>query len=262
MRIYIMTCSHLGTAAAVLPTLCNADDIEIAGIVFNRGRRTEDQRKRVRARKFRKILSIGVSGALNGVRMRPWYSNAAVRLGARRIDEQARELGIPYLEVDNLQDPELKDFVVSLRCEVGLSLGNGYIPKSVFSLTPFGMINTHHEVLPDFRGAQSVIWQLYEGSTTTGFTIHRIDSGIDTGPIILVERIPITFGNSLEETVTATYAELIRLSGNALARILRDKSSVESAVPQPGGRHYTTPSGLQFLKILRNHARLRAHARH
>jgi len=261
VRVYIMTCSHLGTAAAVLPTLCKAGGVEVAGIVMNRGHLTDDQRKRVRIRKFRKILSIGISGALNGVRMRPWYSNAAVRLGARRIDEQARELGIPYLEVDNLRAPELKDFIVSLRCEIGLSLGNGYIPSSVFSLTPLGMINTHHEVLPDFRGAQSVIWQIYEGSTTTGFTIHRIDSGIDTGPIILVERVPIRFGASLEETVTATYSELIRSSGDALARILRERSAVESAAPQPGGRHYTTPSGLQFLRILRNHARLRAHER-
>jgi folate-dependent phosphoribosylglycinamide formyltransferase PurN len=37
------------------------------------------------------------------------------------------------------------------------------------------MINIHHELLPEFLGAQSVLWQLHEGSTKTGFTIHRID---------------------------------------------------------------------------------------
>jgi methionyl-tRNA formyltransferase len=261
VRVYIMTCSRLGTAAAVLPELARAERVEIAGIVLNRGLLNGEQQRRMRSRKIRKTIAIGPIGALNGLRMRRWFANASARLGARRLDEQARELGIPMLEVDNLQVPELKPFISSLRCELGLSLGNGYIPKSVFSLTPLGMVNLHHEVLPDFRGAQSVIWQIYEGSDTTGFTIHRIDAGIDTGPIVLVERVPIAFGKSLEETVTATYAELIRLSGIALARVLRNPSLIERAAPQPGGRHYTTPSGLQFLRMLRNHARLRKRSR-
>ena len=261
MRVYIMTCGRLGTAASILPSLRCAEGVEVAGIVISRGLLNAEQQRRVKARKFRKLLSIGPIGALNGLRMRRWYSNAAVRLGARRLDEQASELGIRILEVDNLQAPELKPFISSLNCDLGLSLGNGYIPKSVFSLTPLGMLNIHHEVLPDFRGAQSVIWQIHEGSNSTGFTIHRIDAGIDTGPIISVNRVPISFGASLEDTVTTTYAELIRLSGVELVRILGDRSLIERATPQPGGRHFTTPSGLQFLRMLRNHARLSTRAR-
>jgi methionyl-tRNA formyltransferase len=261
MRVYIMTCGRLGTAAPILTGLRQAEGVEIAGIVISRGLLNAEQQRRMKMRKFRKILVIGPIGALNGIRMRRWYSNAAVRLEARGLDEQARELGVPILEVDSLRAPELTPFISSLNCDLGLSLGNGYIPKSVFSLTPLGMLNIHHEVLPDFRGAQSVIWQIHEGSNSTGFTIHRIDAGIDTGPIISVNRIPITFRATLEDTVTTTYAELIRLSGVELVRILGDRSLIERAAPQPGGRHFTTPSGLQFLRMLRNHARLSARAR-
>ena len=260
MRAFILTCGRLGAAATLLPILAASREFEIVGVVLNKRVLSRAERQRSRIRILRKTLAIGPVGALNGIRMRSWYGNAAVRLGARPIDQQARELGIPMVEVENHRDPRLAEFVTSSRCDIGLSLGNGYIPKSVFSLSPMGMLNIHHEVLPDFRGAQSVIWQLHEGSSATGFTIHRINAGIDTGPVVVVERVPITFGRSLEETVSVTYADLIQKSGTALAHVLGHPSSIEAATVQQGGRHFTTPTAMQFLRIIRNHARLRARA--
>ena len=260
MRAFILTCGRLGAAAALLPLLAGSKGVEIGGVILNKRVSSAADRRRSRIRMLRKTLAIGPIGALNGVRMRSWYSNAAVRLGARPIERQAQELGIPMLEAENHRDPRLAEFVASRRCDIGLSLGNGYIPRSVFSLAPMGMLNIHHEVLPEFRGAQSVIWQLYEGSSVTGFTIHRINSGIDTGPVIVVERVPITFGRTLQETVTVTYADLIRRSGIALAKVLADPSAIEAASVQGGGRHFTTPTAMQFLRIVRNHARLRMEA--
>jgi len=148
MRVYILTGSRLGTAAIVLPTLCQTDGIEIAGVVLNRCIPTKQQARREMARKFRKVVAIGPLGALNGIRMRRWYASAAIRLQARPIDEQARELGIPIIEVQNLKDQSLAPFVTSLGCQLGLSLGNGYIPKSVFTLTPLGMINVQPRSAP------------------------------------------------------------------------------------------------------------------
>lgn len=257
LRVFVLTCSNRGTAAAVLPDLVKASGVEFAGIILNRSIPTSSERRRLIWRKVVKTTRIGPFGALNGVRMRRWYQEASIALRSTSVDEFAASNDIPLLWIDSLKAPELRSRLRDWRCDLGLSLGNGYIPKSVFSIAPMGMLNVHHEILPDYRGAQSVLWPLYEGSATTGFTIHRIDAGIDTGPIVSVERMPIQFRETLRATVVATYAELIRKSGIALARILQDPALIKSATVQSGGRHYTTPSALQFLRIQRNHDRLR-----
>ena len=231
--------------------------VQVAGIVHNKGLPTRAQARRSRARVFRKVLAIGVLGAINGIRMRRWYANTAFRLNLPSLTQQAQSFGVPLLSVDNLKDSNVLSFIDSLDCDIGLSLGNGYLPKSIYQRTRLGMLNIHHEVLPDFRGAQSVIWQLYEGSTETGFTIHRIDEGIDTGDLVYIERMPIVFRRSLSETVSVTYAELNRRSAVALSQVLSEPLSIERALKQRNGRHYTTPSGLQFCRILWNYYRLR-----
>jgi methionyl-tRNA formyltransferase len=121
------------------------------------------------------------------------------------------------------------------------------------------MINVHHEVLPEFRGAQSVIWQLHEGSRVTGYTIHQISRGIDEGAILWQERLPIEFGESLGETVSGTYTMLLRESARTLPIVVeRYEELRRQAQPQPPGHSFTTPGIGQFLRIRRQHERLRA----
>ena len=52
------------------------------------------------------------------------------------------------------------------------------------------MLNIHHEELPAFRNAQSVIWQLHEGRNKTGYTVHEITREIDGGRILKQSRSP------------------------------------------------------------------------
>ena len=60
------------------------------------------------------------------------------------------------------------------EADLGLALGNGFIGPSIFTIPCFGMVNIHSEMLPEFRGAQSFIWPIYEGVGWMGFTIHQI----------------------------------------------------------------------------------------
>ena|ERR1700730_1743036 len=64
----------------------------------------------------------------------------------------------PIHRVDGINsDGTVEIFTAAL----GLSLGNGYISKRVFSIPKFGMINVHSERLPEYQNAQSVIWPIY-----------------------------------------------------------------------------------------------------
>jgi methionyl-tRNA formyltransferase len=122
------------------------------------------------------------------------------------------------------------------------------------------MINVHSEILPDFRGAQSIIWPIFEGRNETGFTIHQIDRHIDTGEILFQKRYPIVLCPTLSETVERT-SEIIREEiPEALAWVCQNYEQLkEQAQPQGKGKSYTTPSFSEFRRMLRNHKAMYQH---
>ena len=77
------------------------------------------------------------------------------------------------------------------------------IPKSLLTLLPGGFINFHYGLLPQYRGANPVLAQMLNGEKESGITIHLVDENIDTGPIILQQKIAIagddTFGMQLQK---------------------------------------------------------------
>lgn len=77
------------------------------------------------------------------------------------------------------------------------------IPVSLLNLLPGGFINFHYGLLPKYRGPNPVLAQLLNGETESGITVHIVDENIDTGPIVMQQRIAIeerdTFGIQLDK---------------------------------------------------------------
>jgi len=146
------------------------------------------------------------------------------------------------------------------RADLGLSLGNGYIFPKIYRAPKYGMINVHGEILPEFRGASSVIWPIYEGVAETGLTVHQIDDRIDTGAILHQERLPIAFGATLRETVEGNVAEIARRVPSALVHVASHYEELlqSGSAPQREGRSYTTPTLAQYRRMLRQHRILSA----
>ena len=261
MRVVILTSLRTGFASLVLPRLLDTPGVELAGVVFNEGRPAS--RARRWKRDFRKARRIGILAALTGVRMRRGYTHDVARwVRLEPIDTLARRHAVPFRMTPRIGSEITTRHFQELGPELGLSLGNGYIPERVFTLPACGMVNVHHELLPELRGAASVLWQIYERSTQTGFSVHRIDAGIDTGAVLYREEIAIEFRPSLRETVSYNTARLWRESAERLPEVVtRYRDLVATARPQEIGKSYTTPTIRQFLTILANHRRLRNQAR-
>ena len=66
------------------------------------------------------------------------------------------------------------------------------IPVELLHGPRFGWINLHFSLLPAYRGAAPVQWALLNGDTRTGFTIFKLDKGMDTGPIYIQEELDIS----------------------------------------------------------------------
>ena len=234
--------------------LRSSQEIQIARVVLVKGGGTT---RRSVCRVARKTLRIGLAGALNGVRIRDWYADHT----APDLIDVARDMQVPMEVTQKLNSRETRRVFRQADADLGLSLGNGFIGPRIFAIPRFGMVNIHSEVLPDFRGAQSVIWPIYEGVRQTGFTIHQIDEGIDTGAILFREARRMSFGGSLRETVELNLAETRRRIPPALCHVCENYKALKAnstAQPKSGHVNYTTPTGLQFLRMLRNHRRLAA----
>lgn len=66
------------------------------------------------------------------------------------------------------------------------------LPEAVFALPRLGTFNLHPSLLPACRGPQPLYWALRRGEAETGVTLHRVDAGIDTGPVCAQQRVPLT----------------------------------------------------------------------
>ncbi len=107
------------------------------------------------------------------------------------------------------------------------------IPASLLSVIPGGFINFHYALLPEYRGVNPVINQLINLESFGGITIHQADEGIDTGPIIMKEKIPIeeneTFGMHMDKLAILGSSIAVKLAamymqGSSLPLVAQDKS--------------------------------------
>ncbi len=257
MKVIILSTSAYGTTGHHLPALHACKDVEIAMVVVSEGQMSN--RKNQYLRRIKKILKIGLRGAMNGVKMRKWYNEDVSKYTKiENAGEYCAKHNIPFRKVPYTNSDETVKLFKEANADVGLSLGNGYISGKVFRVPKFGMLNIHHEVLPQYQNAQSIIWQIYNGSAETGYTIHKIDKHIDTGEILLQEKLPIVFRDTLEDTVAFNYARLFDASAVGLVRVLQHfEQYYSTAKPQGAGTSYTTPSYRQFRVIERQFNKLK-----
>ena len=118
-----------------------------------------------------------------------------------------------------------------LRPDVVVTAAFGLIfPQSLLDLPPRGAINVHASLLPRWRGAAPIQRALLTGDRETGVSIMQMDAGLDTGPLLLREAIPI-----LDSDTTGTLTDrLAGLGGKLAVRVLDAlEGGALQAVPQP-----------------------------
>jgi methionyl-tRNA formyltransferase len=87
------------------------------------------------------------------------------------------------------------------------------LPQAVLDVPRLGVVNVHGGLLPEYRGGHVMQWAIINGETETGVTLHYVDRGIDTGPVIADARFPIDAGDDavrVRSRLKASGAELLR----------------------------------------------------
>jgi len=250
MKAVIVTCLPRDMASLCLPTLAREKEIELTGVILVSG--GEVRNRRYFWRKVKKVLKIGLLGAWNGKRIRPWFRKEYDDLG-----ELCEAFKVPFYRVGGLNSVEMEQLLKRLSPELGLSLGNGFIAERIFTIPTRGFINVHSEILPKYQNAQSIIWPIYCMDPYSGFTIHEIARQIDAGRVLYQKRVPLTFYPRLRDTVSINKTEIEQAIPEAVAYVCRNIADLQEHAKEQGkGGHYTTPSFWQFLRMLMNNARL------
>lgn len=129
------------------------------------------------------------------------------------VKELAIEKGLTMYQPVKLKEQEFLETVKALNPDVIVVAAFGQIlPKALLEVPSHGCINVHASLLPKYRGAAPIQYSIIDGEKETGITIMYMDVGVDTGDIILQEKIPITSletGGSLFDKMADLGAELI-----------------------------------------------------
>ena len=104
------------------------------------------------------------------------------------------------------------------------------LPRSVLDIAPRGCINIHASLLPRWRGAAPIHRAIEAGDAQTGVTIMQMEDGLDTGPMLLIERLPI----ECDDTTASLHDKLAVMGGKLIVEALRRlEQGGLPATPQP-----------------------------
>jgi methionyl-tRNA formyltransferase len=153
-------------------------------------------------------------------------------LKSPEVKLRALELGIPVLQPANLKDPEFLERLHALKADVQVVVAFRMLPEAVWNAPPLGTINLHASLLPHYRGAAPINWAIIDGATESGITTFRLQHAIDTGDLLLQERIPI----GPEETAGELHDRMMRQGARLMVRTLEGIFN-GTLVAQPQGEH-------------------------
>ena len=113
-------------------------------------------------------------------------------LAAPPVKQRAVKAGIPVLQPEKLRDGTFEMALRAFSPDLVVTAAYGRIlPPAILAVPAHGCLNIHASLLPAYRGAAPIQWSIVRGEKKTGVTIMLMDEGMDTGPILAQEAVPI-----------------------------------------------------------------------
>ena len=139
------------------------------------------------------------------------------------VQREAERLGIAVRTPVSLKNDAEQQAFRALRADVAVVVAYGLLlPKAILEAPRFGCLNGHASLLPRWRGAAPIQRAVMAGDTETGMMVMRMEEGLDTGPVAMVEKCAIgpdmTAGDLHDRLMIIGAALMVE----ALARLERD----------------------------------------
>ncbi len=130
------------------------------------------------------------------------------------VKQYALSVGLPLLQPERLKDEAFLEQLRSYHADLQIVVAFRMLPEVVWSMPRLGTFNLHASLLPQYRGAAPINWAVINGDTETGVTTFMLQHEIDTGNLILQERIAI----GANENVDSVHDRLMALGTDLVLR--------------------------------------------
>lgn len=147
-------------------------------------------------------------------------SGRGQKLKKSAVKEFAELSNLPVMQPLNLRDSNFIASLKAIEADLYVVVAFRMLPAEVWKIPPLGTINLHASLLPDYRGAAPINHAIINGETTTGVTTFFIDEKIDTGRLLLREKVqifPFENAGDLHDRLMIHGARLVIKTINAIA---------------------------------------------
>ena len=156
-------------------------------------------------------------------------SGRGMKLRYSAVKEVALAAGIEVFQPQTLREHDAQERLRSFAADAMIVAAYGLIlPQAVLDMPRWGCLNIHASLLPRWRGAAPIHRAILAGDDTTGVCIMQMEAGLDTGPVLLAESLPIVS----DDTTGALHDKLAELGAQMIVKALHQLPLKPN--PQPG----------------------------
>jgi folate-dependent phosphoribosylglycinamide formyltransferase PurN len=161
--------------------------------------------------------------------------------GLAELEKSCRSRGCPILVTTDMHSEDALAFVRDLRPDLGVVYGTPILKPKLFEIPRLGSINLHQRKVPGYRGGGPIgLWELLDGETELGVTVHRVVKQVNAGGLIRSGTIPIEPYDSLSSLALKAHVVGIDLLAQTIADFARGEVR---EIPQEGpSRTFRSPS--------------------
>jgi len=122
-----------------------------------------------------------------------------LQLSPSPVKELALKYSLKVKTPEKIKDEAVINEIKNLAPDLIVVVAYGkLLPKELLAIPKYGAINVHASLLPKYRGAAPIQWAILNGEKETGITIMQLDAGLDTGDVLLQEKLPIDENDTAE----------------------------------------------------------------
>jgi methionyl-tRNA formyltransferase len=139
-----------------------------------------------------------------------------LQLQQSAVKKYAVENNLQVLQPTKLKDPAFIEALQKLDAGLFVVVAFRMLPEVVWDMPPMGTINVHGSLLPSYRGAAPINWAVINGEKETGVTTFKLKAAIDSGNILLQDKLPVTEA----DTAGTIHDKMMILGANLLVTTL------------------------------------------
>ena len=212
MRIYIITMEDPVFTLDFFKEIIRHRSKEIIGIAIANGDRLKIGKKRSKVKYLISLFIImGPYHFLKNVVITLSYKFQKLLVKHLKFKHDsslagfAARYGIPVIYIESPNNIRFHAHLREVSPDVVINQSQHIIKKQLLEIPRLGVLNRHNALLPKNRGRLTPFWVVYNGDKETGVTIHLVDEGIDSGPIVVQKRFKVDRNDTFNSVARKNY---------------------------------------------------------